>query len=236
MGFPELDDDQRVFTNSDVAVLSEVAGLVAADMVDADELVDLARPLGNLMSRLAAAQTSFVSQVLGGRIAAGRAVDDPRLPSDLAAQALAATEELLPVLEQTTLHVWRRHLAAEVGRPRRERRRRRGSRRTKDSGSIKSCLRRPAQKSHVDERLTLRYVSDDLGEELAIPAAQGLHDPAPMPFSTPWTDVDSPELERNTLRFYWRNRAETTVTHWRLNLAAIVEGSVLGDRSARPRR
>ncbi len=77
-------------------------------------------------------------------------------------------------------------------------------------------------------RLTLRYVSDALGDELAVLAAQGIHEPATMLFSTPWTDVPSPELERNTLRFYWRNRAETTVTRWHLNLAAIVEGNVVG--------
>nr|MCH9733997.1 GNAT family N-acetyltransferase [Actinomycetes bacterium] len=66
--------------------------------------------------------------------------------------------------------------------------------------------------------LTLRYITDDLGVELARLAGEGIHDPATMPFSTPWTDVSSPELERNTLRFYWRNRAETTVEHWDLNL------------------
>jgi hypothetical protein len=49
-----------------------------------------------------------------------------------------------------------------------------------------------------------------------------------MPFSTPWTDVPSPELERNTLRFYWRNRADTTVEHWDLNLAVVVHGVVVG--------
>ena len=49
-----------------------------------------------------------------------------------------------------------------------------------------------------------------------------------MPFSSPWTDVPSPELERNTLRFYWRNRADTTVDHWDLNLAVVVDGAAVG--------
>ncbi len=86
------------------------------DIVDADAMVELARPLGNLMSRLAAAQTSFISEVLGARIAAGLVAEDPHLPDRLAAQALVTTQELLPVLELTTLYAWRRHLAAEVGR------------------------------------------------------------------------------------------------------------------------
>lgn len=49
-----------------------------------------------------------------------------------------------------------------------------------------------------------------------------------MPFSTPWTDVLSPELERNTLRFYWRNRAETTADHWDLNLAVVIDRTAVG--------
>jgi hypothetical protein len=53
--------------------------------VDGDGLVELARPLGNLISRLAAAQTNLISAVLGARIAEGRTAEDPQLPSQLAA-------------------------------------------------------------------------------------------------------------------------------------------------------
>lgn len=63
----------------------------------------------------------------------------------------------------------------------------------------------------VTPRLVLRYVSDELGAELATLAAKGIHDPATMPFTEPWTDVPSPDLERNSLQYYWRNRAETSV-------------------------
>jgi adenylate cyclase len=116
LGFPEVDDEQRVFTSADVAALTDAAALIAADIVDGDGLVELARPLGNLMSRLAAAQTNFISEVLGARIAEGRSAEDPQLPSQLAAQALITTRELLPILERATVYAWRRHLAAEVGR------------------------------------------------------------------------------------------------------------------------
>lgn len=116
LGFPEVDDDQRIFTTADVAALTTAHRLIAADIIDADSLVELARPLGNLMSRIAAAQTTFISEVLGARLASGLAADDPRLPDVLAEEALAATRELLPVLELTTTYAWRRHLAAEVGR------------------------------------------------------------------------------------------------------------------------
>ncbi|WP_374157214.1 GNAT family N-acetyltransferase [Mycobacterium sp. G7A2] len=76
--------------------------------------------------------------------------------------------------------------------------------------------------------VTLRYVTDDLGFALAELAAQGVHDRATMPFTRPWTDVAAPELQRNTLRYYWRSRAETTVDHWDLHFAVLVSGVVVG--------
>ncbi|KKF00348.1 GNAT family N-acetyltransferase [Mycolicibacterium obuense] len=77
-------------------------------------------------------------------------------------------------------------------------------------------------------RLRLRYVTDELAAGLAQLAARGVHDPATMPFTTPWTDVASPELEQNTLRYFWRNRSETSAEHWDLNLAADVDGTLVG--------
>lgn len=77
-------------------------------------------------------------------------------------------------------------------------------------------------------RLTLRYVDDTLATELALLAARGVHDPATMPFGVTWTDVPSPELEPNTLRHYWEQRARTQPASWNLHMAAIVDGEVIG--------
>ncbi len=78
-------------------------------------------------------------------------------------------------------------------------------------------------------RLVMRYVTDELGEQLAELAARGIHDPATMPFSEPWTDAKPPELQRNTLRYLWRSRAETTAEHWHVNLATHDEnGHLIG--------
>lgn len=68
-------------------------------------------------------------------------------------------------------------------------------------------------------RLSLQYADDNLVEHIAELAAHGIHDKAAMPFSEPWTDVKPPELQRNTLRYYWRTRAETTADHWILAFA-----------------
>jgi hypothetical protein len=51
-------------------------------------------------------------------------------------------------------------------------------------------------------RLSLRYVTDEVGRHLADLAAQGIHEPDTMPFSEPSTDVENPQSQRNTLRYF----------------------------------
>ena len=80
-------------------------------------------------------------------------------------------------------------------------------------------------------RLTLRYVDDSLGTELATLAARGVHDPALMPFSIPWTDIEPPELERQAYRFWWRCRADTSPSQWHIVLAALTGDTVVGSTS-----
>ena len=77
-------------------------------------------------------------------------------------------------------------------------------------------------------RLELRPIDDETGVQLAQLAAKGIHDPGVMPFAFDWTDVPSPQLERNTLQFYWRTRAELSPQAWSLNLAVVVDGEVVG--------
>ncbi len=77
-------------------------------------------------------------------------------------------------------------------------------------------------------RLELRYIDDDAATKLAMLAAKGVHDPDFMPFAFEWTDVPSPQLERNTLQFYWRTRAELSPAAWTLNFAVVVDGGIVG--------
>lgn len=80
----------------------------------------------------------------------------------------------------------------------------------------------------VTPLLELVAIDDEVGTELAQLAAKGVHDPEYMPFGMPWTDVPSPQLERNSLQFQWRTRAELTPERWMLNFAVVVEGDVVG--------
>ncbi len=75
-------------------------------------------------------------------------------------------------------------------------------------------------------RLTIRYPDDEALVGLAALAAAGIHDPGVMPFGIPWTDLDSPQLERSALQVHWRSRAELSPESFRLPLA-VHEGEVL---------
>jgi hypothetical protein len=56
-------------------------------------------------------------------------------------------------------------------------------------------------------RLQLRP-DDDAGLlELVEAAYDGIHDPEWMPFGVPWTRAPSEKLGRNTMQFYWSQRA-----------------------------
>jgi RimJ/RimL family protein N-acetyltransferase len=76
--------------------------------------------------------------------------------------------------------------------------------------------------------LTLQYPDDELCVAVAQLGALGVHDPSTMPFSVPWTDVPSPQQERNTLQHYWLTRAEWSVDEWHCPFAAVVDGDVVG--------
>ena len=77
-------------------------------------------------------------------------------------------------------------------------------------------------------RLELRYIDDQLALELSQLAIKGIHDPEFMPFSIPWSEVPSPQQERNTMQFYWRCRADFTPTKWAINMATLVDRVVVG--------
>lgn len=78
-------------------------------------------------------------------------------------------------------------------------------------------------------RLELRYVDDDIGAALmTLAATDGVHAPDFMPFSTPWTRLESPLLEREGMQFYWRTRAQTSPRAWMLPMAVYDEGELVG--------
>lgn len=85
-------------------------------------------------------------------------------------------------------------------------------------------------------RLELRYPSDDDLATLADLAAQPVHDPAFMPFTTPWTRAASPARERNALRFWWGLRAALDVDDWTLPFMVLDDGESVGVQDLRGTR
>jgi RimJ/RimL family protein N-acetyltransferase len=76
--------------------------------------------------------------------------------------------------------------------------------------------------------LELRGITDDVLAELCDLAERGIHDEGEMPFYVPWTEAPAGELARNTAQYHWRCRASFSPDAWDLNLAAYVEGRLVG--------
>ncbi len=80
-------------------------------------------------------------------------------------------------------------------------------------------------------RLELRFPTDDELAEQADLAAEGVHDPARMPFIYPWTDLPPADRARSVVLHHWRTRGACTPEAWSLPLAVFAEGRVVGHQS-----
>ena len=79
-------------------------------------------------------------------------------------------------------------------------------------------------------RLILRPVCDDDLAELVDLVLGGIHDPAEMPFLTPWTDAPRTELVAATLRYHWESRAASKPTNWSVHFAVRSRGALIGSQ------
>ncbi len=80
-------------------------------------------------------------------------------------------------------------------------------------------------------RLELRYPDEELILQSIEVSRKGIHDPATMPFGMPWTDAESPALERSSLQHHWNNRASHAVNNWSMNFTVVLDGEVVGQQS-----
>jgi RimJ/RimL family protein N-acetyltransferase len=77
-------------------------------------------------------------------------------------------------------------------------------------------------------RVELRYPDDELVCRTTALSAKGVHDPGFMPFSIPWTDQKSPQLERSSLQHYWKTRADLNPDGWGLPFVVLIDGEPVG--------
>lgn len=103
MGFADVPDDQRLFTDRDVEALRTADALRALGVVDDAGLLGLTRTMAQALSRLAHSHASIAADYLGGL----GDLSDPAFDE----VAHAVGEPLLDSVATLLEYVWRRHLA-----------------------------------------------------------------------------------------------------------------------------
>ena len=82
-------------------------------------------------------------------------------------------------------------------------------------------------------RLELRPIDDTLAVALAPRAELSMFPDKTSQFQLDWLSDPSPEKERLSLQFWWRNRAELSPQRWFLNMAVLVDGEPAGAQDLR---
>lgn len=108
LGFPTPPPSSVAFTAEDVQAMKDIRSLLGHQYVDDEMVLQLARGVGQTMSRLA----SWLGEVWLERLTELLVAPGEAVTSDTVAQALAASAELRPRFEQLLLRGWRRQMAA----------------------------------------------------------------------------------------------------------------------------
>jgi adenylate cyclase len=106
LGFPHVDPDERVFTRTDAWMTTLVGSLLDRGLTDPDLTLQMARVIGQSLSRVAAAQVAAMVDRQSER--------DPEQVSD--APFAERAELLFDVMPRVMEYVWRRHLEVEARR------------------------------------------------------------------------------------------------------------------------
>ncbi|WP_028045903.1 GNAT family N-acetyltransferase [Cellulomonas sp. URHE0023] len=80
--------------------------------------------------------------------------------------------------------------------------------------------------------LSLEFLDDARLVELAALAGEGIHDPDVLPFNSPWSKGTPTEVARRVLAYQWAVRGSIEPNSWRLELALVRDGEVLGVQGA----
>src|SRR4051812_27316955 len=104
MGFADVGDDERMFTDGDLHALLAFRDLKDVGLIDDDTALTSTRALGQQLSRLADWQVGILTQ----RLTELEMLTDA---TQLAPVVAAVAEQVLPDLERILVLVWRRQLA-----------------------------------------------------------------------------------------------------------------------------
>jgi adenylate cyclase len=106
LGFATVDDDERAFTDGDIAALKRVHELTESMSLDDELLRAMTRMLGRSFSRLASWQGQLVVEQLG---------KSPELMSS-SDEVFDFLDQTLDAMQELQAYVWRRQLAAYFSR------------------------------------------------------------------------------------------------------------------------
>jgi RimJ/RimL family protein N-acetyltransferase len=81
--------------------------------------------------------------------------------------------------------------------------------------------------------LVLRLPREEELPAFSAVAAAGIHPPEEMPFAIPWTDVPSPQRERDSYQWWMSARSSWSVESWVLTLGVWVDGRPAGFQDLR---
>jgi len=110
MGFAEVPEDEVAFGPDDIRMATSLASLLASGTVQERDILRLARVLGASFSRIAEAQVALLDGSLHDQL------DGVPVPARKVGEPELGTGELLEMLEEAIVYVWRRHLVAAFGR------------------------------------------------------------------------------------------------------------------------
>lgn len=82
-------------------------------------------------------------------------------------------------------------------------------------------------------RLELRLPTEVELVQLLELARAGIHPPEEMPFGFAWTDLPSPQFERNYMQYHWGTRASWKPDDWTFDLAVWLDGMLIGTQGLR---
>lgn len=125
LGFPNVRDQDMVFTDADVAALKRVVSMVRDKAFDEDTALAMTRAFGRTTDRLAVWQTQLMAEALEAeperrsapQSAEGEGESSRTVPDEATARAAAQRlSELADSLEPLLVYAWRRHLSAAIAR------------------------------------------------------------------------------------------------------------------------
>jgi adenylate cyclase len=119
LGFPNVDDDDAMFTEADQLALRAVARIVREGQLDEETALAMTRAFARTTDRLAVWQTQLMAEALAdpALTAALDERDARAVPSLRSAEASARKlAEMADALEPLLVYAWRRHLIAAISR------------------------------------------------------------------------------------------------------------------------